>query len=59
MKKTVAVGVIKTVKRKTEKGDWIVSGGPDDGKTVKPDVAMDKKALKAAKAAAGAAKEAK
>jgi len=54
----VAVGVIKTVKRKTEKGDWIISGGKQDGQTVKADVAMDKKALKAAKAAAGAAKEA-
>jgi len=59
MKKTVAVGVIKSVKRKTEKGDWIISGGPDDGKTVKADVALDKKALKAAKAAAGSDKEKK
>jgi elongation factor 1-alpha len=53
MRKTVAVGVIKVVRRKTDKGDWIVSGGVDDGKIVKPDQPLDKKALKAAKAAAG------
>jgi len=58
MRKTVAVGVIKTVKRKTEKGDWVISGGKDDGKRVAADVALDKKALKAAKAAAGATKAA-
>lgn len=56
MRKTVAVGVIKTVKRKTEKGDWVISGGKEDGKRVAADVALDKKALKAAKAAAGATK---
>jgi len=53
MKKTVAVGVIKSVKRKTEKGDWIVSGGPDDGKPVKAEVALDKKELKKLKAVQG------
>jgi len=60
MRKTVAVGVIKTVKRKTEKGDWIISGGKEDGKTVKPDTVLDKKAAKALKAQQGteAAKEA-
>jgi len=60
MRKTVAVGVIKTVKRKTDKGDWIQSGGKDDGKVFKPDVVLDKKAAKALKAQQGteAAKEA-
>jgi len=60
MRKTVAVGVIKTVKRKTDKGDWVQSGGKDDGKVFKPDVVLDKKAAKALKAQQGteAAKEA-
>jgi len=53
MRKTVAVGVIKIVRRKNDKGDWVQSGGKDDGKVTKPDAALDKKALKAAKAAAG------
>jgi len=53
MRKTVAVGVIKVVRRVTGKGDWIISGGKEDGKSVKAEAAMDKKAMKAAKAAAG------
>jgi elongation factor 1-alpha len=52
MRKTVAVGVIKIVRRKVGE-NWVQSGGKDDGKVTKPDVALDKKALKAAKAAAG------
>jgi elongation factor 1-alpha len=59
MRKTVAVGVIKTVKRKTDKGDWVISGGKQDGTRVAADAALDKKALKTAKAAAGEAKAAK
>jgi len=51
MRKTVAVGVIKSVKRKLANGDVIVSGGKDDGKTSKPEaVISDKEAAKAAKA---------
>lgn len=53
MRKTVAVGVIKCVRRDDKKGNWIISGGKEDGKVVKPDAVLDKKALKAAKAAAG------
>jgi len=56
MRKTVAVGVIKFVRRKTDKGDWIQSGGKEDGKTTKADAVLDKKAMKAAKAEAGAKK---
>jgi len=59
MRKTVAVGVIKVVRRKTEKGDWVISGGKEDGTIVKPDVALDKKALKAAKAEKAAAADKK
>jgi len=58
MRKTVAVGVIKTVKRKTEKGDWIISGGKEDGKTVKADAVLDKKQQKALKAQIGTEKAA-
>jgi len=51
MRKTVAVGVIKSVKRKLASGDVIVSGGKDDGKTSKPEaVISEKEAAKAAKA---------
>jgi len=53
MRKTVAVGVIKIVRRKTDKGDWVQSGGKEDGKVTKPDAVLDKKALKAEKAKAG------
>jgi elongation factor 1-alpha len=59
MRKTVAVGVIKIVRRKNDKGEWIQSGGKEDGKVTKADAALDKKALKAAKAEAGAAAKAK
>jgi len=52
MCKTVAVGVIKSVKRKNDKGDLIISGGKEDGKVVKPEAALDKKQLKAASIAA-------
>jgi elongation factor 1-alpha len=54
MRKTVAVGVIKIVRRKLPTGEWVQSGGKEDGKKVAADVPLDKKALKAAKAAAGA-----
>jgi elongation factor 1-alpha len=53
MRKTVAVGVIKIVRRKNDKGDWVQSGGKDDGKVTKADVALDKKAAKAIKAQQG------
>jgi elongation factor 1-alpha len=61
MRKTVAVGVIKIVRRKQANGDWIQSGGKDDGKVTKPDAVLDKKAAKALKAQQGteAAKAAK
>jgi len=61
MRKTVAVGVIKVVRRKKADGNWIQSGGKDDGKEVKPDAVLDKKAQKALKAQQGteAAKEKK
>jgi elongation factor 1-alpha len=55
MRKTVAVGVIKTVRRKTDKGDLIISGGKDDGKKEQAAAALDKKGLKAASIAAKAA----
>jgi elongation factor 1-alpha len=53
MRKTVAVGVIKIVRRKNDKGDWVQSGGKDDGKVTKADAALDKKAAKALKAQQG------
>jgi len=61
MRKTVAVGVIKLVRRKKADGDWVVSGGKEDGKVVKADAVLDKKAAKALKAQQGteAAKAAK
>jgi len=52
MRKTVAVGVIKVVRRKNDKGDLVQSGGKGDGTITKPEGAMDKKALKAASIAA-------
>jgi elongation factor 1-alpha len=52
MRKTVAVGVIKTVWRKRDDGKLLVSGGSDDGKIVEPEVPEDlKKKKKEAKAA--------
>lgn len=51
MRKTVAVGVIKIVRRKKPDGTWVQSGGKDDGKITQADATLDKKALKAAKAA--------
>jgi len=52
MRKTVAVGVIKTVWRKRDDGKLLVSGGSDDGKVVEPEVPEDlKKKKKEAKAA--------
>jgi elongation factor 1-alpha len=61
MRKTVAVGVIKIVRRADGKGNWIQSGGKEDGKVTKAEVALDKKAAKALKAQQGteAAKAAK
>jgi elongation factor 1-alpha len=53
MRKTVAVGVIKVVRRKKPDGSWIQSGGKDDGKSVAADVPLDKKAAKALKAQQG------
>jgi len=60
MRKTVAVGVIKIVRRKLADGSWIQSGGKDDGKKSAADAVLDKKAAKALKAQQGteAAKEA-
>ena len=50
MRKTVAVGVIKTTYRVTKDSkNWIVSGGPQDGTTVPAEAALDKKAAKALK----------
>jgi elongation factor 1-alpha len=59
MRKTVAVGVIKMVRRKNDKGDLVQSGGKEDGKVTKPEAALDKKALKAVKAQQGTEKAAK
>jgi elongation factor 1-alpha len=56
MRKTVAVGVIKTVNRKQADGSYIQSGGKDEGKVTKPEVVDDKAKKKAAKAAKEAAK---
>jgi len=60
MRKTVAVGVIKIVRRKLPDGSWIQSGGKDDGKKSAADAVLDKKAAKALKAQQGteAAKDA-
>lgn len=52
MRKTVAVGVIKVVRRKTDKGELLISGGKDDGKKEAAGSALDKKQLKAASLAA-------
>jgi len=55
MRKTVAVGVIKSVNRKLADGKLVVSGGKDDGKTFEPEAPEDlKKKKKEAKAAAKA-----
>jgi elongation factor 1-alpha len=56
MRKTVAVGVIKSVNRKQADGSYIQSGGKDEGKVTKPEVVDDKAKKKAAKAAKEAAK---
>jgi len=53
MRKTVAVGVIKVVFRKNDKGMWVQSGGKEDGKVINPDAVLDKKAAKALKAQQG------
>jgi len=60
MRKTVAVGVIKLVRRKKADGDWVESGGKNDGKSMKAEAVLDKKQQKALKAQQGteAAKEA-
>lgn len=57
MRKTVAVGVIKVVRRKQPDGSWIQSGGKDDGKKLAADVPLDKKAQKALKAQQGTDKK--
>jgi elongation factor 1-alpha len=57
MRKTVAVGVIKMVRRKNDKGDLVQSGGKEDGKVTKPEATLDKKALKAVKAQQGTDKK--
>jgi len=59
MRKTVAVGVIKSIRRKAANGDLIQSGGKADGTVSKPVVEDLKKKKKDAKAAKDAAKEAK
>lgn len=46
MRKTVAVGVIKIVRRMKADGSWVQSGGKDDGKVSVP-VVQDKRAEKA------------
>jgi len=52
MRKTVAVGVIKSVKRKLASGDVVVSGGKDDLKVLKPEAIISSKdQMKADKAA--------
>jgi elongation factor 1-alpha len=56
MRKTVAVGVIKIVRRKLADGSWIQSGGKGDGTKMAADVPLDKKAAKALKAQQGTAK---
>jgi len=53
MRKTVAVGVIKVVRRSDGKGNWIQSGGKEDGKVTKAEAVLDKKAAKALKAQQG------
>jgi hypothetical protein len=53
MRKTVAVGVIKIVRRKKADGAWIQSGGKEDGKVTVADAVLDKKAAKALKAQQG------
>jgi elongation factor 1-alpha len=53
MRKTVAVGVIKTTKRLQKDGKLIVSGGKEDGTICEAEVQLDKKALKALKAQQG------
>jgi len=53
MRKTVAVGVIKIVRRKLADGSWKQSGGKDDGKASAADAVLDKKAAKALKAQQG------
>jgi len=53
MRKTVAVGVIKVVRRADGKGNWIQSGGKEDGKVTKAEAVLDKKAAKALKAQQG------
>jgi elongation factor 1-alpha len=57
MRKTVAVGVIKIVRRSDGKGKWTQSGGPDDGKVTVADAALDKKAMKLVKAQQGTDKK--
>jgi len=46
MRKTVAVGVIKIVRRKRADGSWIQSGGKADGTVSVADVVVDKRAAK-------------
>jgi len=55
MRKTVAVGVIKTVKRKQADGSLIQSGGKDEGTVTKEETVDLKKAKKEASAAKKAA----
>jgi elongation factor 1-alpha len=57
MRKTVAVGVIKTTYRVQKDGKWKVSGGPQDGEIVAADAVLDKKAAKALKAQQGTEKK--
>jgi elongation factor 1-alpha len=51
MRKTVAVGVIKSVKRKQADGSYIQSGGKGEGTVTKPEVVDEKAKKKLAKAA--------
>jgi len=52
MRKTVAVGVVKSVNRKQPDGSCIVSGGKDDGKAFKPEPLPGDKAATTAAAPA-------
>jgi len=59
MRKTVAVGVIKLVRRKQADGSFIQSGGKDEGKVAKPEEVDLKKLKKDAKVAKKAGGEEK
>lgn len=47
MRKTIAVGVIKLVRRKRPDGSWIQSGGKNDGLVTVGDAPIDKNTTQA------------